>query len=90
MGPDPNKSLQGLALALGQLTLTWNDLHESLALVFCSVMGGGYVGHFLAILHAIKVDRAQRDILLAAVNSRVSPIFERQTEPRRSKIVEDI
>ena len=28
--------------ALGQLALAWNDLHETLAMLFLSVMGGGY------------------------------------------------
>jgi hypothetical protein len=33
------------------------------------VMGGGFVHQFLAIWHEIKVDRAQRDILLAAARA---------------------
>jgi hypothetical protein len=55
------------ALAIGQLAMAWNDLHSRLALLFCSVMGGGYANQFLAIWHALKADRVQREILLAAV-----------------------
>jgi hypothetical protein len=54
---------------LGQLTLAWNELHETLAILFSMVMRGGFVGQYLAIWHAIKVDRAQRDILLAAAKA---------------------
>lgn len=57
------------ALALGQLALAWNGLHQMLALLFCSIMGGGIVNQHLAIWNAIKSDRAQRDILLAALKS---------------------
>jgi hypothetical protein len=58
--------------ALGQLALAWNGLHEMLAFLFCSVMGGGYTNQFLAIWHALKSDRAQREILLAATKNYVS------------------
>jgi len=56
-------------IALGQVALAWNGLHEALALLFCAVMGGGVVNQFLAVWHALKTDRAQRDILRAATNS---------------------
>jgi hypothetical protein len=57
------------ALALGQLALAWNALHETLALLYCTIMGGGVVNQHLAVWHALKADRAQRDILLAAAQS---------------------
>ena len=53
-------------MALGQIALAWNGLHSQLALLFCSLMGGGYVNQFLGIWHALKNDAAQRDILEAA------------------------
>jgi hypothetical protein len=52
--------------ALGQIALAWNGLHSAMALLFCTVMGGGYANQFLAIWHALKNDAAQRDILQAA------------------------
>ena len=33
-----DEAFEPLALALGQLTLAWNDLHLSLGLLFCIVM----------------------------------------------------
>jgi hypothetical protein len=38
--PYTHKAFRPYVIALGQLTLAWNDLHETLAIVFCSVMGG--------------------------------------------------
>jgi hypothetical protein len=64
--PYTHKAFRPYVAALGQLTLAWNDLHLALAMLFCSVMGGGNVGPFLAIWNALKSDRSQRDILLAA------------------------
>jgi hypothetical protein len=52
--------------ALGQIALAWNGLHSAMALLFCSVMGGGFSNQFLAVWHALKNDRAQRDILEGA------------------------
>ncbi len=86
--PYTDKAFEPLALVLGQLTLVWNDLHESLAIVFCSVMGGGNIGHLLAIWHALNVDRAQREILKAAVKSGLSP--GQQNEVGRRKVTNDI
>jgi hypothetical protein len=60
-----------VAIALGQLALEWNDLHETLSLLFCSVMHGGYANQFLAIWQSLKVDRAKREILLAALESDI-------------------
>lgn len=67
--PYTNTAFRPYVTALGQLTLAWNDLHETLAILFCSVMGGGFSNQFLAVWHALKSDRSQRDILLAAVKS---------------------
>jgi hypothetical protein len=57
------------ATALGQLTLAWNDLHETLAMLFCSVMGGGFSNQYLAVWHSIPSDRTQRNALVAAVEA---------------------
>jgi hypothetical protein len=58
--------------ALGQLALAWNELHFILGLLYCSTMGvrvGVPVSQHLAVWYALKTDRAQRDILLAAATS---------------------
>jgi hypothetical protein len=62
------------ATALGQIALAWNGLHERLAFLFCMAMGGGQVNHFFAIWYAIKNDRAQRDMLLAATNVDIADL----------------
>ena len=51
------------ALALGRVTLAWNSLHVALFGLFWAV--SGYANRLIpgAIWHALKVDRAQRDIL---------------------------
>ena len=64
-----HKSFRPYVIALGQLALAWNDLHETLAILFCTVMGSGYVNQFLAVWHAVKSDRSQRDILMASISS---------------------
>ena len=58
--------------ALGQLALAWNELHFNLSLLYCSLMGarvGIPVDQHFAVWHALKMDRAQRDILRAAATS---------------------
>ena len=74
--PITDRAFEPYVTAMGQLTLAWNGLHETLAILFSMVMGGGNVGKFLAIWHAIKVDRTQRDILLAAARADQFPGFE--------------
>jgi hypothetical protein len=74
--PITDRAFEPYVTAMGQLTLAWNELHETLAILFSMVMGGGDVGKFLAIWHAIKVDRTQRDILLAAARADQFPGFE--------------
>ena len=47
--PYTNKAFRPYVIALGQFNLAWNDLHVSLSLLFCTLMGGGFVNKFLAI-----------------------------------------
>ena len=54
------------AIALGQIALAWNGFHGTLAVFYCTIMGGGFANQHLAVWHAIRNDRAQRAILLAA------------------------
>lgn len=60
--------------ALGQLTLAWNDLQESLGTLFWTVMNkrppmaGDFVDYTpLMVWHSVKSDRQQRVMLKAAV-----------------------
>jgi hypothetical protein len=69
--PFTSSAFQPYAIALGRLALAWNDLHLSLQmLLFCTVMGGGFINPALSIWNALKVDRSQRDILKAAANAQ--------------------
>jgi len=94
--PYTDKVFLPYVAALGQLALAWNGLHEILSILFCNVMGGGAANQPLAIWHALKVDRAQRDILLAALNSHTRgayPVnFERDIQwiCSRADVLEDI
>jgi hypothetical protein len=60
--------------ALGQLSLAWNDLQESLGALFWTMMSPRpLVGAFvhrepLFVWYAIRSDRSQREMLKAAVN----------------------
>jgi hypothetical protein len=53
--------------AIGQLLLAWNDLHEKLATLFVSAMGGGFVNRPLAVWHKTRMDSAKRELLRAAI-----------------------
>jgi hypothetical protein len=73
--------------ALGQLALAWNGFHETLALLFCSVAReqkptkeDPRSGQLLAIWHALKSDRSQREILLAAVKNHLWPAYPTKFE----------
>jgi hypothetical protein len=62
-------------IALGQLSLAWNDLQESLGALFWTIMSprpleGAFVHREpLFVWHAIKSDRSQRKMLQAAINN---------------------
>lgn len=75
------------ATALGQIALAWNGLHTEMAMLFCSIMGGGYSNQFLAVWHALKNDRAQRSILEAAAREARN-VREYETELGKSLLEE--
>jgi hypothetical protein len=79
--PYTDKAFTPYVTALGQLALAWNGLHEMLSILFCNVMGNGVVNQPLAIWHALKVDRAQREILLAALKSHTRGAYPVDFEP---------
>jgi hypothetical protein len=64
--PATHQAFRPYVTAIGQLTVAWNDLHVTLSLLFCTVMGGGFINKYLSIWQAIPNDRTQRAILLAA------------------------
>ncbi len=59
--------------ALGQFTLAWNNLQNSLAFLFLVTMGDEVANQNIAVWSALKSDRSQRDILLAATKNNTFP-----------------
>ena len=58
-----NRAFRPYSVAIGELALAWNDLHVSLSLLFCSLLGGGNIGPLMAIWQNISNDRMQRNVL---------------------------
>jgi hypothetical protein len=54
-------------LAIGQLALAWNDLHEKLGMMFVTLMGGGWVNLPAAVWQSAHFDRPKREMLRAAI-----------------------
>jgi hypothetical protein len=71
---------QPYTLAIGQLNLAWNDLHEKLALLFWTVMGGGFSDLAMGLWHSVTLDRPKRELLRAAVNAKTE--HERYDYPK--------
>ena len=40
--PYTHPAFRPYTTALGELALAWNGLHSEMALLFCTLMGGGY------------------------------------------------
>lgn len=70
------KAFRPLAIELGWLTYEWNRLHESLGEIFANVIAAEYLNRGdmvrppLAAWHALTNERAQRQMLSAALDSR--------------------
>lgn len=61
-------ALEPYKLALGSVAHSWNHLQEQLGLLFCMITGlEDTMG--MAIWHALKSDRSQRDLIEAAVEA---------------------
>jgi len=64
--------LEPYALAIGQTTLAWNELHETLGALFCKVLGGStdmdHKMQCMAVWGSVSNDRQKRILLEAAVN----------------------
>jgi hypothetical protein len=61
------KHLDPYATEIGHIAISWNRLHENLALLFWHAIGPG--GAPFAIWNTISSDRTQREILKAAVEA---------------------
>ncbi len=54
------------ALAIGRLSLAWNDLNERLASLFGALMGGELAKRPIAVWNSANFDRARREMIKAA------------------------
>ena len=84
-----NKKYDQFAQCLGRLALAWNSLHLELFEIFWAVSGYGNGMIPGAIWYALKVDRAQRDILKDLVNSKAIGINLSKDQRREIKWVLD-
>jgi hypothetical protein len=57
------------AVAIGELILAWNDLHERLATLFAQAMVGAKVKQSLSVWHKTRADMAKRGLLKAAIKN---------------------
>lgn len=65
------KIYEPYALAIGQVALAWNDLHEELAFLFVHLSGGGpTMVQSLAAWNSLKADRQKREMLVKVLASR--------------------
>lgn len=79
---------QPYSIALGQLALAWNDLHEHLGFVFCSMMGDFSAVDITAvrsleIWHSCYQDRAAREMLRACADVEDDDFDKRFGDVRR-------
>ncbi|HEX3675731.1 MAG TPA: hypothetical protein VHU87_15785 [Rhizomicrobium sp.] len=69
--------------AIGQLALTWNDLHETLGSLFCTIADDITEMKLHAVWHSANTDRAKRAMLEAVV--RDLSWQEKKNNPRAEK-----
>ncbi|MFZ0845261.1 MAG: hypothetical protein WAM62_05660, partial [Pseudolabrys sp.] len=67
--------------AMGELALAWNGLHDTLGRLFWTVLGRVNYAP-LEVWYSSKVDRAQREMLRAAINSRYANKLLTPQKPR--------
>jgi hypothetical protein len=66
--PFTDKEYRAYALAIGQVALAWNDLHENLGSLFCHLCGiGDGENKMQAAWQSLMADRAKRKMLQAAI-----------------------
>jgi hypothetical protein len=71
------KKFRPYALAIGEATLPWNDLHVELGMLFLTVSGGGYANYFFELWNSLTNDGAKRNILTAGAKASLNPALER-------------
>lgn len=63
-----DEAFKPVAKAIGQMTLAWNDLHQTLGVLFWVVSNVANALMPFAVWHSSKSDRGQRDMLRALID----------------------
>jgi hypothetical protein len=71
------KKFRPYALAIGEATLSWNDLHVELGMLFVTVSGGGYVNEFFERWNSIRSDAQKCKLLLETAEASLNLTSER-------------
>jgi hypothetical protein len=77
------KKFRPYALAIGEATLSWNDLHVELGMLYATVSDGGWVDRYFIIWNTLRNDGAKRDILMAAAKTNLNLEIERDKKHSR-------
>jgi hypothetical protein len=62
------KEFRPYALAIGQAALAWNGLHEALAMLFWTLLGGGFIDTAAGVWNSAGFDRARRGMVRGALD----------------------
>jgi len=71
---------------LGEVAYSWNKLHETLAKLFATIIGGDS-RMILAAWHSQVSDRSQREMLRAAIGAVEEHIWERRLPEARKDLI---
>jgi hypothetical protein len=63
-----DKAYKAHALAIGQLAIQWNLLHEAMGFLFLSLLKGGHSSQYSVVWSSNTSDRSKREMLLAAAD----------------------
>jgi hypothetical protein len=63
-----DKAYKAHTLAIGQLAIQWNLLHEAMGFLFLSLLKGGHSNQYAEVWSSNTSDRSKREMLLAAAD----------------------
>lgn len=75
-----SKEFKPYALAIGQIALAWNELHEMLGMLFRHLMGDEIDDRLVYVWQSAAFDRPKRAMLEAAINN--ISVSEERNNPR--------
>jgi hypothetical protein len=81
--PPAKNYLEPIALEIGKLVIEWNSLQENLLLIFCEIVTHKVGGPATAVWHSTTNDRAQREMLRAAIETNFIQSQVQKTYPHK-------